>query len=182
MGRSSGALDRVDRSAAAVARRRRFGAGVLALEIEDILAILPQRPPLLMLDRVVSLVPGEHAVAVKHVSGDEAGLDHHRHGFVFPSTFAVESLSQLGQILAANIAVPEDRDLKEPWPELVAVGNLTVHRELLAPGTIHLSVSTVGREKSDDGGERVTCVGEGSVDEGLFLEVKLELRCPPREA
>ena len=143
-----------ERSAGAIERRRRFHGGVLELDAEDLLEIVPQRPPLLLLDRVLALVPGEHAVALKHVCGDEAGLDHHRHGFVFPSTFAAEALTQLAQLVVSGVAVPEDRTPAarldaETWPSLVAIDALTVHQELLEPGSLHLTVSKL-EERSED--------------------------------
>lgn len=40
----------------------------MAIDINQILKVLPQKPPFLMIDRIVELTPGERAVAIKNVT------------------------------------------------------------------------------------------------------------------
>ena len=42
-----------------------------ALDFEEIKAIIPQRFPFLMLDRISELIPGEKAVGIKNLTGNE---------------------------------------------------------------------------------------------------------------
>ena len=163
----------------AQARRLRFRGGRLDLEIEDILAIVPQRPPLLLLDRVLSLVPGEHAVAVKNVCGEEAGLRPQRHGFVFPSTLVVEALSQLAQLVVSGVSVPPEAEGAQVpdadhWPRLVSIDALQVHQELVRPVPLHLTVSVLGQE-SDGGAEGVACAAQASAEGGLIVDARLQI-------
>ncbi len=122
--------------------RKALRGGVVALDIEDILRLLPHRPPVLLVDRVVSLVPRQHAVGIKLLTGNEYGLSRRRHGFVFPAPMALDALAQLAALV---IVYPEDGKLeknpKGPWGTLAGVQSLTVYREFVSPEAIHLHVS-----------------------------------------
>ncbi|MEE8141973.1 MAG: hypothetical protein V3T77_02630, partial [Planctomycetota bacterium] len=122
--------------------RKALFQGVRELEAEDLLLLLPHRPPILMLDRVISLVPRRHAVGLKMVTGNEFGLSTKEHGFIFPATLALEALVQLATV---TLRYPEDG----VWPEkgmedsvfLAGIEQLTVHRELLSGEALQLSVT-----------------------------------------
>ncbi|MCC6214698.1 MAG: 3-hydroxyacyl-ACP dehydratase FabZ [Polyangiaceae bacterium] len=71
------------------------------MEIPKILEILPQRYPFVMVDRVVELVPHERIRGVKMVSYDEPWAQGHFPGRpVFPGVLILESLAQIGGLLA----------------------------------------------------------------------------------
>lgn len=71
------------------------------IEIPKILEILPQRYPFVMVDRVVELVPHERIRGVKMVSYDEPWAQGHFPGRpVFPGVLILESLAQIGGLLA----------------------------------------------------------------------------------
>ncbi|MEM7164441.1 MAG: hypothetical protein AAF581_03200 [Planctomycetota bacterium] len=125
--------------------RRALYGGTIALEMPDILEILPHRGPVLLVDRVYSLVPGQHAVGCKVVTGNEYGLSRPRRGFVFPSTLAFEAIGQLAALalLFGQARAADD----EPNLALAAVQELTVHREMLESGVIHLSVDVQRRRR-----------------------------------
>ena len=162
-------------------QRLRLSGGILSWEIEDLLQAFPQRAPFLLLDRVLSLIPGNHAVAIKRVTGHEGGFASHRHGFVFPSTFAVEALGQLAQLLASGLTLPSERKPADPWPRVVAVDDLVVHQELLAPGSLHLSASRfAGGPPTEDPRHRVF-VGEVTLASGPYLQARLTLDPTPAE-
>ena len=117
----------------------RLRGGSLELEVEDILEIIPHRLSLLMLDRVFSLVPGEHGVGLKAVTGNECGLAPRKHGFIFPSTMALEALIQLAMVVLSypNEWNPE----KVPDVFLPEIENFAVHREMVEPGRVYLTVT-----------------------------------------
>ncbi|NUT52717.1 MAG: beta-hydroxyacyl-ACP dehydratase [Saccharothrix sp.] len=69
----------------------------------DILRVLPHRYPMLLVDRVVDLVPGESLTAVKAVSADEPWYADLAPGAPddYPSTLLLESWCQAAVLLAS---------------------------------------------------------------------------------
>ena len=121
--------------------RRAFNDGVLALEIEDILQVLPHRPPVLLVDRVMTLVPGSHAVAMKAVTGNECGLAGRRRGFTFPSTFALEALVQVATLVILS-GDPGHEDSPPSYAlRLTEVESLKIEQEMATGDLIYLHVS-----------------------------------------
>jgi len=81
------------------------GAGTAArsLDIKAILAALPHRYPMLLVDRVVSLVPDESIHAVKAVSFNEGFFQGHFPGRpIMPGVLQIEALAQAAGVLAVE--------------------------------------------------------------------------------
>ncbi|MES2492260.1 MAG: 3-hydroxyacyl-ACP dehydratase FabZ [Pseudomonadota bacterium] len=74
-----------------------------SLDIKAILAALPHRYPMLLVDRVVSLVPDEEIHAVKAVSFNEGFFQGHFPGRpIMPGVLQIEALAQAAGILAVE--------------------------------------------------------------------------------
>ncbi|MCW1403502.1 3-hydroxyacyl-ACP dehydratase FabZ [Novosphingobium sp. MW5] len=72
-----------------------------SLDIKGILAALPHRYPMLLVDRVVSLVPDGEIHAVKAVSFNEGFFQGHFPGRpIMPGVLQIEALAQAAGILA----------------------------------------------------------------------------------
>jgi 3-hydroxyacyl-[acyl-carrier-protein] dehydratase len=71
-----------------------------ALDIHDILKILPHRYPLLLIDRVLELKRKERIVAIKNVSINEPFFNGHFPGLpIMPGVLIVEAIAQAGGAL-----------------------------------------------------------------------------------
>lgn len=67
--------------------------------VDDLVALLPHRPPFRFVDRVVELTPGERIEARYLVTGQEAFLAGHFPGRpTFPGVLQLEALAQAGAI------------------------------------------------------------------------------------
>ncbi|SFR80837.1 3-hydroxyacyl-ACP dehydratase FabZ [Sphingomonas jatrophae] len=76
-------------------------AAIGPLDIRQVMAALPHRYPMLLVDRVESLVPGESIVATKAVSINEPFFQGHFPGRpIMPGVLIVEALAQAAGILA----------------------------------------------------------------------------------
>jgi len=76
-------------------------AAPLAYDIRKVLAALPHRYPLLLVDRVAALTIGEEIHAVKAVSFNEAFFQGHFPGRpIMPGVLQIEALAQAAAILA----------------------------------------------------------------------------------
>jgi beta-hydroxyacyl-ACP dehydratase FabZ len=72
-----------------------------AMNIEEILQILPHRYPFLLVDRVVDLEPGRRIVGIKNVSVNEPFFQGHFPGRpIMPGVLIVEAMAQVCAVLA----------------------------------------------------------------------------------
>src|SRR6202034_3919547 len=79
-----------------------------ALDIHDILKILPHRYPLLLIDRVLELKRKERIVAIKNVTINEPFFNGHFPGLpIMPGVLIVEAIAQAGGALL--LSEVEDR-------------------------------------------------------------------------
>jgi len=87
------------------------GTTKTALDIHDILKILPHRYPLLLIDRVLELKRKERIVAIKNVTINEPFFVGHFPGLpIMPGVLIVEAIAQAGGALL--LTEVEDRDNK----------------------------------------------------------------------
>ena len=71
------------------------------MDIHQILEYLPHRYPILLVDRVLSVVPGERIAALKNDSVNEPYFPgHYPHHPVMPGVLIVEAMAQTAAILA----------------------------------------------------------------------------------
>lgn len=72
-----------------------------SMDIHEILEHLPHRYPILLVDRVLELVPGERIKALKNVSVNEPFFQgHYPHHPVMPGVLIVEAMAQAAAVLS----------------------------------------------------------------------------------
>jgi 3-hydroxyacyl-[acyl-carrier-protein] dehydratase len=85
----------------------------MQLDFEDIKKLIPQRFPFLMVDRVLEIEPGKHAIAVKNISGnDMVYLGHFPEKAIMPGALILEAMAQTAIILFA--ACKQNDDSRKP--------------------------------------------------------------------
>lgn len=71
----------------------------MQLNVQEIMEIIPNRYPILMVDKVIELIPGEKVVAIKNVTYNEHFFPGHFPGEpVMPGVLILEALAQTGSI------------------------------------------------------------------------------------
>jgi 3-hydroxyacyl-[acyl-carrier-protein] dehydratase len=79
------------------------GSGTGALDITKVLAALPHRYPMLLVDRIEELVPDQSIVAIKAVTFNEGFFQGHFPGRpIMPGVLIVEALAQAAGVLAVE--------------------------------------------------------------------------------
>ena len=69
------------------------------LNIQEIMAIIPHRQPILMIDRILEVEPGKRAVGIKNIAANEPVFQGHYPGNpIFPGVLIIEAMAQTGAV------------------------------------------------------------------------------------
>ena len=114
--------------------------GQSKVDIREIMAVLPHRQPMLMVDRIVELVPGQRAVGIKNVTANEPVFQGHYPGNpIFPGVLILEAMAQTGAV--ALLVQPE---FAGKVPLFAGVDKCRFRRPVLPGDVLRLEVELVG--------------------------------------
>lgn len=136
----------------------------------DIATSIPHSFPFVMLDRIVELIPGKFASAIKKVT---AGSSFNPASPLYPQVFLIEGMAQL----AAAAAAPENGAIKPESGFLAAVTDARFHRRPVTGDDIKYSVEF---EAAAMGLARFK--GRAEIDGELAAEGTLTFSVPGRAA
>jgi 3-hydroxyacyl-[acyl-carrier-protein] dehydratase len=130
-------------------------AGGEVLDRTYIETILPHRDPFLLLDRVVEVVPGEHAIAEKDILATDDVFRGHFPGYpVFPGVLQLEALAQTGAL--AILSQPEAQGKIVLF---AGVDNVRFRRPVVPGETLRLETRLTERRGPIGKGEGKAFVG-----------------------
>lgn len=122
---------------------------------QDVELLLPHRFPMLLVDRVLDLVPGESITAIKAVTRSEqcyrrGGTDTAGVSLEYPPALLIESWGQTAGILATWRRPGQEDDAQETDQVMLLGGltGITFHRPVL-PGDVLHHEARLGRALSD---------------------------------
>ena len=85
-----------------------------AMELTDILELLPHRYPILLVDRILEIESGARVVALKNVTANEPFFQGHFPGYpVMPGVLIIEAMAQAGCVMM--LSGVEDPQNKVPF-------------------------------------------------------------------
>lgn len=124
------------------------------LNQEEIKKIIPQRDPFLMIDEVETYIPGESAIAYKHVKADEYYFKGHFPGQpIMPGVLMVEALAQTGAV--AILSLEENQGKNALFG---GVDKLRFKKQVVPGDTIKLEVKIIKRKGPIGIGEAIATV------------------------
>jgi len=88
----------------------RKDSGIIQLDINQILEILPHRYPFILVDRILEMEAGKRAVGIKNVTINEPFFAGHFPGHpIMPGVLQIEAMGQVGGLLLMN-SVPDPKN------------------------------------------------------------------------
>lgn len=108
----------------------------MPLDRGQIMAVIPHRDPMLLVDEIVELDPGVRAVGLKHVTDHEFWVAGHYPGMpIMPGVLVLEALAQTGGV--AMMVKPE---LQGKVPLFAGLENVRFRRPVRPGDTLRLEV------------------------------------------
>jgi len=136
--------------------------GKTVLNVEELMLLLPHRFPMLMIDRLIDIRPGEGAVGVKNVSYSESFFQgHFPHKPVMPGVMIVEAMAQAA---AAYTSYTENLDTDGKIVLFMGVDKARFRKPVVPGDQLMINITTIHRRppvwkfegKATVDGKRVT--------------------------
>lgn len=135
------------------------------MDIRDILKRLPHRYPMVMIDRVIELIPGEKIVALKNVTINEPYFcGHFPSNPIMPGVMIVEAMGQAGGILA-TAKLPMDCQLESVY--FMGFDKVRFRKPVIPGDQLILEVRLLKQRM-----KTVKMAGNAFVDEKLVAEAE----------
>ena len=106
------------------------------LNYDQIKAIIPHRPPMLLIDKITEIEPGKKSVGIKQVSGNEQFFPGHFPEYaVMPGVLIVEALAQVGAV-----ALLQEENFKGKLAFFAGIDKCKFKRQVVPGDTLELQV------------------------------------------
>ncbi|MCF8495662.1 MAG: 3-hydroxyacyl-ACP dehydratase FabZ [Alphaproteobacteria bacterium] len=113
----------------------------LPIDIRRIMEMIPHRYPLLMVDRILELVPGERALSLKNITMNEPQFEGHFPGFpVMPGVLIIESMAQTAAIVVVE-ALGKEAEGKVVY--FMTIDEARFRRPVVPGDSMHVHVEKV---------------------------------------
>ena len=133
------------------------------LSIQEIMEIIPHRPPFLLIDRILEL-DEQHAIGIKQVTINEPFFAGHFPGNpVMPGVLQIEALAQVGAV--AVLSQPRYRG---KLAFFARIENVRFRKPVVPGDTLELEVQLVELRRNIGKGHGVARVRQVVVSEGDF--------------
>ena len=117
--------------------------GKSVLEVDELMQILPHRFPMLLIDRLVDIKPGEGATGIKNVSySDEYFQGHFPQKPVMPGVLIVEAMAQAA---AAYTSYTEELDVEGKVVLFMGVDKARFRKPVIPGDQLRIHVTTEQR-------------------------------------
>ncbi len=115
---------------------------IFEMDYREIELTIPHRPPFLLIDKVINIVPGQSATGVKAVSGGEPYFSGHFPGNpVMPGVLIVESFAQVASCMFAKF-LPDETDGKLFF--LTSVDKAKFRKPVRPGDLLYLNIEKIG--------------------------------------
>lgn len=137
----------------------------MTMDIKEIMNIIPHRPPFLLVDRVIDMVPGESITAIKNVSMNEPFFVGHFPGNpVMPGVLIIEAMAQAGAV-----AILSQDAFKGKTAYFGGIKNAKF-KKMVTPGdTLRMEVSILKLKKNAGIGQGTAYVDDKVAAQGEFI-------------
>ena len=117
--------------------------GKSVLEVEELMLLLPHRYPMLLVDRLVDIKPGEGAVGLKNVSyGEQFFQGHFPQKPVMPGVMIIEAMAQSA---AAFTSYTEGLDVEGKVVLFMGVDKARFRKPVIPGDQLRIAVRTIQR-------------------------------------
>ncbi len=111
------------------------------IDVNRIMKMIPHRYPILLVDRILELTPGESAVALKNVTVNEPHFMGHFPGFpVMPGVLIIEAMAQTAALVVVE-TLGEQAEGKVVY--FMTIDNARFRKPVVPGDSLHIHVEKV---------------------------------------
>lgn len=139
----------------------------LAIDIQEIIKLLPHRYPFLLVDRILEVEPQKRIVGIKNVTMNEPFFQGHFPGRpIMPGVLIVEAMAQTGGVLAF-FSLPEEERNRDLF--FMAIDKVKFRRPVLPGDQLRMEVQLIKQRRVVWGLAGKAFVGDDLACEAEFL-------------